>query len=283
MEQDNLIEQRKRELQLKEKEEILLNAKNQKRKDKIGEFWDCLVKTNSNLDPIIRLSSEIKTLSYEDKKVHTLGPLIKFDDSIKINSWSIVLSFSTGLVIVDKNKGGIFDTDTISYLPIAGEYYNDTNGESFPLLSIFYDFEKKSLILRIVKGNWCDLAGGLKFQNFEIQEKDVDVLLKNIISGNHLSEGLKSKENESKCFIATAVYGTPYAYEVTVLKEFRDNFLVNYLIGRVFVSLYYKTSPPIANLISKHNFLKRIIKVTFIIPLLKFIKRSKERDNPPAL
>jgi hypothetical protein len=48
------------------------------------------------------------------------------------------------------------------------------------------------------------------------------------------------------CFIATAVYGDYNAYQVVVLRNFRDTKLMPYFVGRLFVKKYYLFSPPIA-------------------------------------
>lgn len=59
------------------------------------------------------------------------------------------------------------------------------------------------------------------------------------------------------CFIATASYGTPMAEEVKVLSSFRDEYLITSPIGRKFVDLYYKTSPPVASFIDRRPLLKK--------------------------
>lgn len=51
----------------------------------------------------------------------------------------------------------------------------------------------------------------------------------------------------SKCFIATAVYGDPCCEEVRALRKFRDEQLLTNSLGYIFVKIYYKLSPPIAN------------------------------------
>jgi len=45
------------------------------------------------------------------------------------------------------------------------------------------------------------------------------------------------------CFIATAVYGSYYSREVSVLRQFRDNVLLKNFIGKLLVVFYYKISP----------------------------------------
>ena len=58
------------------------------------------------------------------------------------------------------------------------------------------------------------------------------------------------------CFIATAAYGSYLNPHVKVLRDFRDNYLLTNLIGKVFVDFYYFTSPSIANIIKNHESLK---------------------------
>jgi acyl carrier protein len=86
-------------------------------------------------------------------------------------------------------------------------------------------------------------------------------------------------KNKSGCFIATAVYGSPYANEVILLKEFRDNWLLNFRLGKIFVAFYYWISPTIANRIAKKNSLKAITKFTIVIPLIKIANYLKRKEN----
>jgi len=52
------------------------------------------------------------------------------------------------------------------------------------------------------------------------------------------------KKNPGKrCFIATAIYGSDYAREVSVLRQFRDDVLYKNFVGRLLVVFYYKISP----------------------------------------
>lgn len=64
----------------------------------------------------------------------------------------------------------------------------------------------------------------------------------------------------SKCFIATAAYGSPIAQEVLVLNQFRDDVLMSSKIGRLFVRAYYSASPPIASAIESNELAKTTVR-----------------------
>jgi hypothetical protein len=78
------------------------------------------------------------------------------------------------------------------------------------------------------------------------------------------------------CFIATAAYGTDTAKELNILREFRDEVLLPNSLGVKFVSLYYKTSPPIANLISQYEVLRTAVRVGFVDPIVAILNWSHD-------
>ena len=75
-------------------------------------------------------------------------------------------------------------------------------------------------------------------------------------------------EEEAKdwldCFIATAAYGSPAAEEIDILRQFRDEFLLHNPPGKAFVAVYYATSPPIAEFISRHEVLRTAVREGFV-------------------
>ena len=77
-----------------------------------------------------------------------------------------------------------------------------------------------------------------------------------------------SSSTNSKCFIATAAYGTPLHADINVLRDFRDEYLMTNPLGRGFVKLYYETSPPIAEAISEHEGLRTGVREGLIKPLV---------------
>jgi len=64
----------------------------------------------------------------------------------------------------------------------------------------------------------------------------------------------------SRCFIATAAYGTPMAEEIQILRQFRDEYLLTNIVGQTLVDLYYRVSPPVAEFITEHPGLKPIVR-----------------------
>jgi hypothetical protein len=73
------------------------------------------------------------------------------------------------------------------------------------------------------------------------------------------------------CFIATAAYGTDTAEQLNILREFRDTVLLPNRLGAKFVSLYYRTSPPLADFISQHEVLRTMVRVSFVDPIVKIL------------
>ena len=72
---------------------------------------------------------------------------------------------------------------------------------------------------------------------------------------------------KSGCFIATAAFGSYLDPHVMVLRHFRDDVLLQTRAGTAFVKFYYHYSPPVADFIREHGFLRLLARWT-LTPLI---------------
>jgi hypothetical protein len=79
------------------------------------------------------------------------------------------------------------------------------------------------------------------------------------------------------CFIATAAYGTASATEIDVLRDFRDDVLLQSPAGRDYVDFYYAASPPLADFIAKHEILRTVVREGVIDPIVAVIRATSHR------
>ncbi len=82
-------------------------------------------------------------------------------------------------------------------------------------------------------------------------------------------DAASSSGSSGFCFIATAAYGTPLARQVRILSRFRDVYLLPNALGKKFVELYYRYSPPVAEYIASRPYLKAIVRIS-LLPLIGF-------------
>ena len=79
-----------------------------------------------------------------------------------------------------------------------------------------------------------------------------------------------------ECFIATAAYGTSSAVEIGVLRDFRDDVLMSTAAGRDYVGFYYAFSPPVADFIAKHEWLRTVVREGVIDPIVDVAEWTSE-------
>ena len=73
------------------------------------------------------------------------------------------------------------------------------------------------------------------------------------------------------CFIATAAYGSYLDPHVKVLRDFRDEVLLQGSVGTAFVKFYYMHSPPIADYIARHEVLRTVVRL-LLTPVILLVK-----------
>jgi YVTN family beta-propeller protein len=121
-----------------------------------------------------------------------------------------------------------------------------------------------------IQGTYSLLATVTKntteYTDSSTKEADVnyyyEVLAYNYAGNSSFSDSAyaTTSSSSSGCFIATAAYGSMMEPHVQILRNFRDHFLTTNALGKGFVNLYYKYSPPIAHYIAKHDVLRFFIR-----------------------
>jgi len=76
------------------------------------------------------------------------------------------------------------------------------------------------------------------------------------------------------CFIATAAYGTPTAKQIDALREFRDVVLLKSTLGTVFVALYYRLSPPVADVIAGNEAVRTLVRDLLVNPIVWLVEAT---------
>jgi len=110
----------------------------------------------------------------------------------------------------------------------------------------------------------------IKFENIRNTGQETEFALVVVPGSKVLTSTNESSENESSeegggCLIATAAYGSELSPQVQLLREIRDNQLMNTESGSAFVSafnnVYYSFSPAIADMERESPIFKEIVKV----------------------
>lgn len=157
--------------------------------------------------------------------------------------------------------------------------YGQLFSEAFALFTMYYihmskigwAIEKEGEIERII-----DAAESLiKYSDSQYDNniKIIDALKAHTSSNNGNNGG------NGGCYIATAVYGSYDCPQVWVLRRFRDYFLAEFYLGRVFIKIYYTLSPSFVKWFGHYKEFNWIFKY----PLDKFVKYLKNKgvsDSP---
>ncbi len=82
----------------------------------------------------------------------------------------------------------------------------------------------------------------------------------------------------SRCFIATAAYGSDMEPDVLLLRKFRDEKLLATETGKDLVEAYYALSPPIADAIREHESLRAITRA-LLRPVIYAVRADEKLEE----
>ncbi len=84
-------------------------------------------------------------------------------------------------------------------------------------------------------------------------------------------------KTDDACFVATAAYGTFLDDHVTLLRQFRDAYMMPYGLGRKVVGVYYRFSPALADIVNENVLLRGAVRIAlwpFVVLALFMLKVS---------
>lgn len=143
-------------------------------------------------------------------------------------------------------------------------------------LSVSSSIELNEDVARLLKQWDADPTNGKKYAQLILQ----------IDASNEKAKRELQKlavNNQSGCYIATAVYGSYDCPQVWVLRRYRDYALSKSVCGRLFIRVYYRVSPHLVKLFGKDEWFLSIWRKSLDIFVnnleQKGYKSTPYRDN----
>jgi hypothetical protein len=140
-----------------------------------------------------------------------------------------------------------------------------------------------SWVSRPADGNYNEVLTGLVSQTqyqFKAQLRYDSTVIEGAVyqfttaAGSGTGLGLGDLLGDLGCFIATAAYGTPTAEQIDALREFRDVLLLRNTLGSLFVALYYRLSPPVADFIAGNEAVRTLVRELLVDPIVWLVEAT---------
>ena len=190
--------------------------------------------------------------------------------------YHIALMCYKGLGMEKDVEGAIIGFDTIPEDPSQGDFSNDevvyiTNTNYY--LGLIYATEpgfedKEKAIKRLKKAQML----GYKISDGEINSIIQSMGGKESVQSTPDKYEAPKNSSSGGCYVATCVYGSYDCPPVWTLRRFRDNILSNSVLGRLFIKVYYATSPTAVRLFGNQKWFHALFKA----PLDKLVKKLQQ-------
>jgi len=153
---------------------------------------------------------------------------------------------------------------------------NNKNSQFFQTLELdLYKLDRVNPSIQ--EADFIFIPGYLSDYLKDLVQKDTTFLSK--ISNKNLNSSYQStpsSSTNSSCYIATMAYRDIDHPQVEYLRTFRDERLLNYRIGELFVKYYYKYSPKLVERLRDYQLVNKVIRKGLDV-LIAVLKKSLPR------
>ena len=225
------------------------------------------------IPPALPAASNVRSQSYCLSQTDTVGHTGVCNISFLPGDQKVYIDKAVYLQ-ADTTSGLDWDSVAIFSVPVTAAseptvFANFTNGKAAPIF--------KALVA--ADGSFPDSLVGGSLQNYQRycfiygnknQAQNIyRFVTTGVVGACTTPSEVVGLLNDNHCFISTAAFGSEMAPEVSIFRQFRNEFLLQHSAGRNFVKYYYRLSPPLADFISQSEILKSLTRA-FLYPLLGF-------------
>ena len=168
-------------------------------------------------------------------------------------------------------------TDVLNGEPGLNEIMSEHFPKVFESCDNAFKTSYVNAIIRIIIADGEIEESELTLLNFTsglmgLSAKDVTTIIEDENKRLSSQNQAQSTSKSEGCFIATATMGDYNNPVVVDFRKFRDTSLKSFVVGRIFIKVYYLLAPIPAAIIARHAFLRKLSLKYLINPLHKLIK-----------
>jgi hypothetical protein len=149
-----------------------------------------------------------------------------------------------------------------------------------PRYRAFSDYEQERFfkvvnVIHVTGGDDAYLEGTTFFVGCDISRAKIDPALKNVMYFHYdkrFPEEAKKESSSGSCYIATACYGSYDCPQVLTFRNFRDTYLAQTILGKVFIKIYYALSPKIADWLKNKCRINAFIRINILDRIYELLR-----------
>jgi hypothetical protein len=207
-------------------------------------------------DPIFKTYKNMESYYY-------MGIISKGDKAAEYKNIPVAINCFTGVSELDSNDDDYIEEQV--EMIVSSNYY----------LGLIYATEQGYRN----KEKATHFLNKAKTLGYDITDEQIKSLTESIVNDLENTNKPEASAKKGGCYVATCVYGSYDCPPVWTLRRFRDDVLSNNLFGRIFIKLYYATSPTIVKLFGNFEWFHKMWKK----PLDKLVSKLQENgvENTP--